>query len=348
MLAIFCRFIFIFLLIFFVLPIFWPSLGALLTRTQLFLLSIIAIEFLASKISNLMQGLSGLEAKKPRIRTTNASVDAVLANRKLSLFVHTKNVAIDKLIPRSMYKEFAAENDETVKIFDHYDKPIISMEMEYCRQALKSFVVYPDFARVLKAVKKSYADTVTFVIAAQDLSLIFFQKELLIQLQGCALELGAFLSRKMHINLIIDNMSAITGFHSFCNFALQNDLDLMNIVVPVKGKNEKHVSAVFETNFVRFSDKIDAAIRRTNFTQVGDAQNAITFAQQLQYLKGPLREIMLALLSLSKDGGNFFSSILVNMHFLSSMQDFSKKSDILPKELQLCLAGKEDALKRFN
>ncbi len=337
--AIFFRLLTLALVVFFLLPFFFPALSSLLVRVQLFLLSALLCEFLSSKICNVIQGTNSYEVKdkKPYAKFIGQSLNAILSNRKLGFFVHTQNVAIDKLIPKSMYKEIASENQNTVKIFDHYEKPIVSMELNACRQALKSFIVYPELAQILKSIKKSKAESFTFVMSVQDLVSCFSQKDLLVQIHGFAFELGAFLGRRVHINLIIEEMRKITGFDTFLQ--LQNDINLMHFEMIVSKKNTKDILEVFEESFTGFSDKINAAIRGINFIVPTDAQNVITFAQQIQYLKEALQEVVASLVLISRDA-RIFNHTLVNVHFLSSVSGNADKSDILPQELQSCLVGK--------
>jgi hypothetical protein len=336
--AIFFRLLILALIVFLILPVFFVALVSLLVRVQLFLLSALLCEFLSSKVYNVIQSTNHYEVKdkKPYARLMTQNLSTILSNRKLSLFVHTQNVAIDKLIPKSMYKEVASENHNTVKIFDHHEKPIVSMEIDACRQALKSFIVYPELAQILKSIRRSKADSLTFVLSVQDLALCFFHKDLLVKIHGFAFELGAFLGRKIHVNLIIENMSKITGFETFLQ--MQNDLNLMHFEIITSKKNTRDVFEVFEESFTRFSDKINAAIRGINFIAPIDAQSVITFAQQLEYLKEPLQEVVASLVLISRDR-RIFNQILINVNFLSSVGSCEEKSDILPKELQSCLTG---------
>ncbi len=340
--AIFFRLLTLALIIFFLVPHCFPELiRTLRTRVELFLLSALLCEFLSAKIYNFIQGNNYYEVKdkKTYSRVGSHSLSLILSNRKLNLFVHTKNVVIDKLIPKSMYKEVASENQDTVKIFDHHEKPIVSIEIDTCRQALRSFIVYPELAQILRSIRSSKANSLTFVISAKDLSTCFFQKDLLVQIHGFAFELGTFLRRRVHINLIVEDMNTITGFDTFLQ--LQNDLKLMHFEILTSKKNITEVFEVFSESFSRFTDRINAAIRGINFIASAEAQNVITFAQQLEYLKEPLQEVVASLVRISRDG-RIFNHTLVNVHFLSSTNNGSDKSDILPKELQSCLIGNLD------
>jgi hypothetical protein len=294
------------------------------------LLSALLCEFLSSKIYGVISA-NEFKEKKP-VKAMASRLSSLLSHKKLSLFVHTKNVAIEKLMPKSMYKECASETDSTVRIFDHHKRPIVSIEIEALRQALKSFVIYPELAQILRFIRKSRSNIVTFVISVRDLALGFAQKELFVAMHGFAFEFGSFLNRKVSINLIVEDMQGICGFETFLRF--QNDLDLTNFSLEVSQKSTKELISVFEESFSKFSDKIDLAIRCNNFLQPVDAQNVITFSQQIQYLKEPLKEVIASLILVSRNRG-FFDKTLINVHFLSSGD--SLKSDVLSKELHLCL-----------
>ena len=331
--AIFFRLLVLGIVIFFVLPKFYLGLASLIVRVQLFLLSALLCEFLSSKVYGVIQGSNyELKDKKP-IRQPKDPLSSALAHNKVSLFVHTKNVSIAKLIPKSMYKECTSDTENTVRVFDHHQRPIVSIEIEALRQGLKSFIIYPGLVQILGSIKKGRSNIVTFVMSAQDLALCFSQKELLIAIHGFAFELGSFLRRKVNINLIIEDMHSITGFDNFLKF--QNALDLMSFSLYGSQKTTKGFIEVFEESFTRFNDKIDFAIRCNNFLQPIEAQNVITFSQQLQYLKEPLKEVIASLFLISSNSG-LFNRTLVSVYFLSS-SDVPCKSDILSKELHSCL-----------
>lgn len=328
-------------LVFFVLPIFFPALGPLITKLQLSIVGTLLLEFVAYRVYGALMGGSdqGGAVKKALSKVLERKLKLLLYKKHLSLFLHTKNVSICDLVPRSIYLGLDIDESygEGVKVFDHYEKPLVAIELETCRQVLKNLSAYPELEKIFAALKSSSTDALSLAVHVNDIIDLRSRKEFFLKMQSCANIIGAYFAGRWNINLLIDGMQCISGFASFAHLAENTDASLLTIVMPINARDEAMLFEVFEQKFWEFSEKVDRTIMGTNFENNLDAQLCLMFSQQLQYLRDQLRDligIVIKFFRVSSIG--YKNNIFFEIHFLDSSSTFQQKGDIIPKELQAC------------
>lgn len=324
---------------FFVLPRFFPALEPLITKIQLLSVGIVLFEFIAYRGQSALIGQEkpASTVKKALSKAVDTKLKLLLNKKHLSLFLHTNRINIYDLVPRSIYLGLDIDESygEGIKIFDHYEKPIVGVEIETCRHVLKSLAAYPELERIFSAIKSSSSSALSLAIHVNEITKA--RKDFLLAMQSCTNIIGAYFDCRWNINLVIDGMQCITGFSSFAHLAENTNSGLLTISLPVNIRDESMLLEVFEQKFWEFSEALDRTIMNTNFENSFDAQLCLTFAQQMQYLKEPIKDLLAIVLRLAKSSNlSYKNNIFFEIHFLNSVPTFKEEGDIVPKEIQSC------------
>ena len=343
-LAIFVRTIIFFFLSFFILPAFFIELTGPVLKLQLFILFVILSELIAYKVQQNFLDTSvntgDQIARKPQTNFVIHNIHEIIKKPHLSLFLYTKTVDIEGFIPKSIYSAVISDDflQNTIKIFDHYKKPIIAVEIESCTQILKNLRVYPLLAKIFNKLKKNEAQTISFILGVQDLCDKELKKDSFNKLENCISMLNAHFNKRLNIDLILENMQAFTGFPLFSMFVQSEGLNLLTISLCINPSNTDSVLEIFEQKFTNFSLTLDHIRVTTNFENPIDAQLFQIFSQQILYLQSAIKELVLVVIKISSSKriiGN--KNIFLDIHFMSSTTKVVKKIDIVPKDLQLCI-----------
>lgn len=329
------------LAVFFVLPMLFPSVEPLITKVQLSIVAVLLFEFIAYRVYSALGVDQSTPIRKVPSKVLERKLRLLLYKKNLSLFLHSKNISICDLVPRSIY--LGLDIDESygdgIKVFDHYEKPIVAVELETCRQILKNPSAYTEVEKIFSALKSSASDSITLAIHVKDVTDASARKEFFLKLQSCANIIGAYFAGRRNINLILDGMQCISGFGSFAHLAENTDSSLLSITMPVNARDETILFEVFDQKFWEFSERIDRAIMSTNFENTLDAQLCVMFSQQLQYLKEQVKDLIGVAIRLFRASSiSYKNNIFFEVHFLDSFATFQEQADIIPKELQLCHA----------
>jgi hypothetical protein len=329
------------LIVFFVLPMLFPSVQPLITKVQLSIVAVLLLEFIAYRAYSALGMNQSTPVRKVASKVLERKLKMLLYKKNLSLFLHSKSVSICDLVPRSIYLGLDIDESygEGIKVFDHYEKPIVAVELETCRQILKNPSAHIEVEKIFAALKNSASDAITLAIHVRDVTDANTRKEFFLKLQSCANIIGAYFGGRRNVNLILDGMQCISGFGAFAHLAENTDASLLSVIMPVNAKDELMLFEVFDQKFWEFSERIDRAIMSTNFENTIDAQLCLMFSQQLQYLKEQIKDLIGVAVKLFRASSiSYKNNIFFEVHFLDSLSSFKEQGDIIPKELQLCHA----------
>ena len=340
--AICIRILFVVVVVFFLLPIFFIELSSGIGRLELCILCVISCELIAYKVQqSLIDNIGNNDqvSKKAQSNFAIHSVHEIIRNPNLCLFLYI-SVDIENFVPKSMYVELLLDDflKNTIKVYDHYQKPIVAIEIDSCAQILKAINAHLLISKIFKRLRKNSSESITFIIGVQELSNAKLQKETFRKIQNCINTLSVYLNKKLDIDLILENMQTITGFSVFALFIQNINSDALTISLNVNPANPDSVCRSFEQKFTNFILMLDHFMVTTNWDNPLDAQTFQIFTQQIYYLKDTIKDLLLVVIQISRTG-QFLrrNNIFIDIHFLSSSTKVMKKNDIITKDLQFCI-----------
>lgn len=352
LLAIFCRLVIIFLISFFLTPILYPNFTGLRVKLELFILSSILLEILASKLKSISV-YNNLPEDKTNKTNFFDLVSSGVASKYLAeifrkqpclLFLHTQSINIENIVSSNNYTTlssdpFTGQNSEIVKVFNNHRNTIVSCNLE----EFKKIILDPAFLslknQLIKSIKINKHPSVTLVVNVEDLiSLNESKTDLLKNFYSCMQFLNNHLGSKFNFNLLIDNISKLKGFDEMLEINRDKLAQDFSVLFMVDITDHTLTLRQFNFNFQNFIQGIRDRFFRIRTERTEIYQLIYTFIEQIRFFREPLSKLIEVMVIPTPSKKFFFHrkrEILVTINFIDSTgKSQEKKQSKLPVMLR--------------
>jgi hypothetical protein len=307
---------------FIILPIFYHSLSDNLIKTAFFILTLILLEIIVSKmgiISTIGVGLVGKTDKESFIDSTNSKkILNVLKKRTCHLLLHTLNPSVEKSLLDNNYilLDSGLPKDRKIQIYDNYYNLVITSDLSNFALTIAD-ERYRQFTKYLiKALKKNFCPGITIILNVEDL-INLDKGNLPKNLYHIVQHLSTTLKSRFNLNITINNLSKIEGFSSFLeitNTQATFNISYISNIYDLQDNLEK-----FSNQFQGLQQRLMEQLIQTNVSSSYRYQLSYIMIHELKKLQKPMKQLIGSIV-LTK-GKKFFvrsQPMLVTINFINS------------------------------
>lgn len=343
-LGILIRCIIIFILLFYIGPKFFPLLRDNLIKIELSILLIILLELIVWK-PNKVDGETVQKEKPPKDgeqviinNFVTSRLDQIIKNKVCYLFLHTPSASVGDLLARQNYSSLGIEDlkSKKIELYDNFYNIIISCEISEFNKIIEDNSNNQLKNKIIKYLKKARNPSVSLVITAEDLIKFAqeangFYKDIYFIMRF----INSSLNNKYNINLLIDRISQIKGFHQM----FDHDKDGQDLILGVSFieniANPDKLIPVLREKFQEFLDNLDNKLLYGDIKEIKDYQLCYYFIEQIRASYGYIEKLVDSfaipekkfLLKRSKE-------VLIGLYFMSSTDEKNTVPPIIKRPFQ--------------
>lgn len=301
LLASLLRFIFSFIIIFFVLPIFFDSWGNNILKIQFLILLVILVEIVVFRISNQVQNSS---YSKYNVALNNVKSNKLvntisfLKGKNINLVLYSNDIFIKGLFPSSCYSEIEIDDfRDLIKVFSHIKYSIIAISISEYRRIITNINQNENLTLVWKILKRYKALPVCIVVSVHQLFDFHFKKDNFLELSQSIILLNQNLKYQSDVNIVIDNMSFICGFTVIAKLFREHQIESMELFMDFS-KN-RDFNFIFNESFEKFIASIEKLTFFKNCLSAKENIDANIFINQINLLKESFEKLVEIIIAIS-------------------------------------------------
>lgn len=317
-----------FIIWFFVLPKFFISLDRIYSRVEFFLLNLILIEIIMSKISiNLLSPvMPQVNSKVSEDKATIVfirNLTRLFLKKPCFLFLHSPGIKVAKLMLEHDYKVLDSNHifGKKVQVFKSENSIIVTSSIKDFKEIIQDESNSLFLNGLVRGLKKNFCSSITLVVDIDSLNNPD-ENGLLQGFYYCMYYLNKKCKFKfrLNVNLIIEDISKIEGFKNFIN--ITGDSGIFNIsYLGELHKVNYHGQKISENFSILQSRLIDQVIQSKSHA-ADDYQLACIFIQEICALKLVITRLIEAIPTRNKGFFRNSAELLISISLVNQQKTF--------------------------